>query len=1684
MHYVDGVGYQAYYSASGKFTARDDNPNATFWQLGSRDYPSGTTFLDVDRDGFVDIVTSATGGIDSLTAPPCNFRNGANTSCQRAGTTAFLLDPFEVIDRNPSLGGASMAPSTAYAAMLDRTQGCTTATPCKFFSRPISYELMGNFGWDSDYTATFADIDGDGGVDWIVHDASYGTWQWYRAPSQPAQLLSTITVASGMKQTITYAPSSAFDARPLAPAYPVVWTIKTEGPALTTSLRRFWYSEPLTILSDTRVKEYIGFRVTTVQDDTTFLVQQTTWGTEHWSAGMPLTRTVASAAVFGSTASAPPVGTVFFSETHQPSFKPLSGSAQLSYPAVVFDKVVATTESRYGTSLSSNRTIDVDVAGNVISATINGGAAAPPVTYRAVFDPTAGCRRCPVESVALDGTTELMHQYFHYDAPVGQFATTPRQTSVGAGHLNYVEELVSNSPSPTYEIAQRMAWNANGSIAGTQKDYPTSPFVQGISFVRTTITYDPLQLVPAHVETTDGLTTLFTDYGYDVPSGKLLSVTGPSQTGAPGPTVGYVLDDLFRPVVVARTAGALPGTAAVTITAPVSATKHVAIADLSNVGTSISSAGTYEFESRSSSVTVNRDYTVTVAASQDVSAVVHYFDGAGRQVQVRRQLNSGGTAAADAAIVVALDSAQFRVENAVGFDGAGRLSVALDPYIATGSAFADLHGTPEARSVDQPPLRAQYIGYDGNSRPSCQVYRIFDVYSPNLICQSQPAVTTAQDYQLATTITYGAATTPDGQPWFTTDVTPAWRNVGAAAPSQHQYADASGRIAYTRDDYGNFTQALRDALGRETRVVRFAGAVGSAPSLALALQYDGRGRLTRRTEPAAGTKLFQYLPTGELVRAVQGANGVFQDGSAGVEVHVGSLGRVVERKVFKVGQDANCGWTQPIVSDDTTFDYDAPYQTDAVSYPLTAGRMSAMHNDTVSIAFGYTDRGAWSTRDEWPYASAARVRVLRTLRNDGLPTAASFDTAFLTQSPVVLNYSYDTLSRIVRVSDGGTTNYWDAIAANSYDELDRLISSTADNGNAITAESYSPVSNALSSHSVTLSRAAPASPLPLYLASGMNFAGGKLNSFTQQGLGDGTPAAFTAGYDRDGRLASAALSGGGFPYAESYSFFTNGRMDPVVPSAPSFSNLEAVQTASGTSTFTSSLERLVSITVPASTTVPSAATQHYFTYDDRGQGLLSAHKLSPQQNPPQDVFSYDGIGRLTAMSAADAQHRTTTLEQIVYGPDGELATRTFPSGTDVARYYIGAMLTLVDRGIAGKLAYVHVGIPSRVASIWTSSTGTGTSGVIYYHRDPHGSVIATSQNGGYEGVAYRYTAFGDSKIVSGTEADGSYSELGYSGALRLSDGVLHMEARDYWPLTRRFLQPDSIDIRRYSYAGGDPVNRFDPTGHDDKPTDGIPEISDGAGGPGTGWGPLAPIIAFAGNCLHGDCFPDTPDKPQKQAPHFGAAPGIGSVIPPLGGGVPGNPAPAPTGPLPPVSPGSAGVLKTMLLGQLVHRVLGQEFVNDTFRAGETARFSDATINEILRYDDADAGLGLAGVLRPDLVSLGRGYLHYGEVYEIKPDSRYGRLVGPKQLAAYIALLDGKSMRRVFGPGKEWMPPTALQIGPTTWAYFRGPVNGVIYYRVGDTQDGTEAAALVAAGIGALLLSAMDALASGALVAAP
>jgi RHS repeat-associated protein len=237
-------------------------------------------------------------------------------------------------------------------------------------------------------------------------------------------------------------------------------------------------------------------------------------------------------------------------------------------------------------------------------------------------------------------------------------------------------------------------------------------------------------------------------------------------------------------------------------------------------------------------------------------------------------------------------------------------------------------------------------------------------------------------------------------------------------------------------------------------------------------------------------------------------------------------------------------------------------------------------------------------------------------------------------------------------------------------------------------------------------------------------------------------------------------------------------------------------------------------------------TGDYFSYDRRGRGLITMHCISSTapsqqpcssvQNPPQDSYQYDVQDRLISIS-----HLGSKLEDLSYDAAGRLVGRAFPSAPntpDSARYYIGDDLTVVVGSTSSPrtVGYAHVRLGGkRIASIWAKSAGsTSTNGTIYYHRDSRSSVVATTTAGGNIGISYRYLPSGAVDKVAGTEADETASELGFIGGIKLSGGLVHLRARAYSPLLRRFLQPDTIDLRRYTYAHGDPLNFVDPTGRE------------------------------------------------------------------------------------------------------------------------------------------------------------------------------------------------------------------------------------------------------------------------------
>jgi RHS repeat-associated protein len=176
-------------------------------------------------------------------------------------------------------------------------------------------------------------------------------------------------------------------------------------------------------------------------------------------------------------------------------------------------------------------------------------------------------------------------------------------------------------------------------------------------------------------------------------------------------------------------------------------------------------------------------------------------------------------------------------------------------------------------------------------------------------------------------------------------------------------------------------------------------------------------------------------------------------------------------------------------------------------------------------------------------------------------------------------------------------------------------------------------------------------------------------------------------------------------------------------------------------------------------------------------------KVNTNTGPVQ--FSYDAAGNRTGK-------RTPAGEYTYHGRYAEVD----PNGTIVRSYWVG------DRLVA------------RTALTW---------GVRYYHHDRLGSPIALTNDTGQLIQAYGYDAFGVRTSQNSQLAD----DRGFTGA-RLDEetGLLLLGDRYYDPQLGRFISPDTVvaDIRRpqtlnrYAYASNDPVNRVDPTGHTDVPT--------------------------------------------------------------------------------------------------------------------------------------------------------------------------------------------------------------------------------------------------------------------------
>jgi RHS repeat-associated protein len=204
-----------------------------------------------------------------------------------------------------------------------------------------------------------------------------------------------------------------------------------------------------------------------------------------------------------------------------------------------------------------------------------------------------------------------------------------------------------------------------------------------------------------------------------------------------------------------------------------------------------------------------------------------------------------------------------------------------------------------------------------------------------------------------------------------------------------------------------------------------------------------------------------------------------------------------------------------------------------------------------------------------------------------------------------------------------------------------------------------------------------------------------------------------------------------------------------------------------------------------------------FTYDANG------NMETKQEGSVLTTYSYDAENRLVKVKKGN-----DTLAEFEYDGDGG-RTRKVSGGRSVS--FTGG---LFETGGGGGTGHVFFG-GARVASV------TGGE-VLYYHPDHLGGVNVVTDAAGAKVEVVEYDPFGAKSRHDRYGAAEDAARHYFTGQYKDPEtGLYFFQARYYDPELGRFLTPDTIvqdptnpqTLNRYSYAGNNPVNNVDPTGH-------------------------------------------------------------------------------------------------------------------------------------------------------------------------------------------------------------------------------------------------------------------------------
>ncbi|WP_182909016.1 LamG-like jellyroll fold domain-containing protein [Microbispora sp. H13382] len=596
--------------------------------------------------------------------------------------------------------------------------------------------------------------------------------------------------------------------------------------------------------------------------------------------------------------------------------------------------------------------------------------------------------------------------------------------------------------------------------------------------------------------------------------------------------------------------------------------------------------------------------------------------------------------------------------------------------------------------------------------------------------------------------------------------------------------DLAGRQTKVTDPLGNASGIAYDLAGRPTMVEDLDA--GGATLRSRAIDYDLDGNPISRTDAEGHTVTFDFDALGRVRKMVEP---VSADGSITTSFGydaVGSRTRYTDGRGNATVTTYNAlGLAESVIEPSTAQHPNAADRTWTTSYDAAGNPVKQVLPGGVTITntfdnlnrlaqqagsgggsaptapktFGYDLAGHTVTAGDLAFTLNDRGQILKTTKG-GVDQAA---------------FAYDANDRLVQRGDAaGTTTF-------TWDGKDRL-KTTVDPLTGVTVSYDYDKANRLTSASYGEG------------GSQRTYGYDALDRVTSDVLktgGGADLASITYGYDKEDRLTSKVTAGTAGAGSNGYTYDFAGRLtswtDPSSTTTTYEWDASGNRTRAGDDTFTYDERNRLT----------SGAGVDY-TYTPRGT-LASATKDGTVR-----AFSFDAFDRMVGDGNADYTY--DALDRMTGRTKGGATTRyvyadmsnDLVAVTDDA----GAVLEAYSRGAFGDVVSAKI----------------GTGEAQFQVADRHGDIVAAFAAGatGLAGST-AYDPFGKVATSSGTRP-----QLGFQGEWADADtGQVNMHARWYQPGTGTFTSRDtwdlepipSIQANRYTYVGGAPLDRMDPTGH-------------------------------------------------------------------------------------------------------------------------------------------------------------------------------------------------------------------------------------------------------------------------------